>query len=184
MKAFLLCLVAAVAVVKGEPPVSGGYSYSRPGGHGGGGHGGGSFGGGTLVPVAPGPNTNEGQYVDGQILEEVRKIILKDEAASSSLHGGGGGGGYAPSSSYGVPSSGYGVPSSSYGVPSTQYISRVVGVDLEGVKQALQVAQYEQSSGGGGGGYSYSAPSYTSYSVPSSGYGAPSRPSGSYGVPF
>lgn len=184
-----------MALARAEPPVGGGsgYSYSRPsGGFGGGfsggfggGHGGGGGGGGALVPVAPGPSSNEGQYVDNQILEEVRKIILKDEASQPSYSSGGGGGGYpsGPSSSYGAPSSSYGVPSSSYGVPSQQYISRVVGVDLEGVKQALQVAQYLQTSGGGGGGYSYSAPS-SSYSAPSSSYGAPSRPSGSYGAPF
>lgn len=176
----------SLAAVSAEAPLGGGggYSYSRPsggfgggfgGGHGGG-HGGG--GGGALIPVAPGPSTNEGQHVDGQILEQVRQIILKDEAATSTVHGGGGGfGGGYPSSSYGVPSSSYGVPSSSYGVPSHHYVSRVVGVDLEGIKQALQVAQYEQHGGyASGGGYSYPAPSGS--------YGVPSRPSGSYGVPF
>uniref|UniRef100_A0A069DQ74 Putative conserved secreted protein n=1 Tax=Panstrongylus megistus TaxID=65343 RepID=A0A069DQ74_9HEMI len=184
MKTLALCLVVSLAAVSAEPPVGGGYSYSRPSGGGfvggfGGGHGGGhGGGGGALIPVAPGPSTNEGQHVDGQILEQVRQIILKDEAASSTIHGGGGGGfgGGYPSSSYGVPSSSYGVPSSSYGVPSHHYISRVVGVDLEGIKQALQVAQYEQHGGyATGGGYSY---------APSGSYGVPSRPSGSYGVPF
>ncbi|KAF6210505.1 hypothetical protein GE061_013611 [Apolygus lucorum] len=206
MRGFALCLVATLAVVAAEPPVGGGYSYSRPSGGGGYSSGGGGYssggggyssggggyssgGGGSLVAVAPGPSTNEGQYVDGQILEQVRQIILKDEASSSSGYSSGGGGGFGgypsgPSSSYGAPSSSYGAPSSSYGVPSQQqYISRVVGVDLEGVKQALQVAQFEQQqSGGGGGGYNY-APS-SSYSAPSSSYGAPSRPSGSYGAPF
>ncbi|XP_075227501.1 uncharacterized protein LOC142327959 [Lycorma delicatula] len=179
MKAVSLCLVASLAFVYAEPPVGGGYSYSRPsGGYSGGGgyHGGGGYsggGGGGYIQVAPGPSTNEGQYVDQGLLEQVRQIILKDEASSVSYSGGGGGGGGYPSSSYGVPSSSYGVPSSSYGVPQ-HYISRVVGIDLEGVKQALQVAQFEQASSGGGyaGGY------------PSGSYGAPSRPSGSYGVPY
>ncbi|XP_044262827.1 pro-resilin-like [Tribolium madens] len=84
---------------------------------------------------------------------------------SYSRFGGGHGGGV---------SSSYGVPSPSYGVPS--YSARVVGIDLEGIKQAIQVAQYNQvSHQAGGGGYP---------SGPSSSYGAPSRPSSSYGAPF
>lgn len=156
--------LALVAVARAEPPS--GYSYNRPsGGHSGGfsgGFSGGLSGGGPLRPVSSGYQTSEGQQVDPQLLEQVRQILLKEEASSGSGgHGGHGG----ISSSYGAPSSSYGVPSSSYGVPG--YSSRVVGINLEGVRQAIQVAQYEQS--GGSSGY------------PSSSYGTPS---GSYGAPY
>ncbi|XP_023945609.1 pro-resilin [Bicyclus anynana] len=174
MKAFVACIaLALVACASAEPPS--GYSYSRPsGGHGGGGFGGaigGLLGGGALRAVSSGYQTSEGQQVDGQLLEQIRQILLKEEASSGSGFGGGHGGGHgAPSSSYGAPSSSYGVPSTSYGVPSG---GRVVGISLEAIRQAIQVAQYEQS-GGVSGGYP---------SGPSSSYGAPA-PSGSYGAPY
>ena len=177
---YLQCLTAAlIGTISAEPPS--GYSYNRPSGGGGGGGGGyysgggggggggffgGGGGGGNLISVAPGPSTNEGQYVEPQLLEKIRQLLLQEEANSHSSGGGGFGGGY--------PSSQYGVPSTQYGVPS--YQTRVVGVDLEGIRQAIQVAQYQQTSigAGGGGGYNY---------APSGSYGAP-RPSGSYGAPF
>ncbi|PSN39486.1 hypothetical protein C0J52_10035, partial [Blattella germanica] len=174
------CLAAAlVGTISAEPPS--GYNYNRPSGGGGGGGGGGYYsggggggGGGNLISVAPGPSTSEGQYVEPQLLEKIRQLLLQEEsnAAASGGGGGGGGGGY--------PSSQYGAPSTQYGVPS--YQTRVVGVDLEGVRQAIQVAQYQQTSVGAstGGGYNY--PSSGS-SGPSGSYGAP-RPSGSYGAPF
>lgn len=168
--------VAMALVVSAEPPS--GYSYSRPSGGGGfiGGGGGGFIGGGGgggYTAVSSGYQTSEGQHVDPALLEQVRQILLKEEQSSGHAGGGGhigggGGGGY--------PSSTYGVPSSTYGVPS--YHTRVVGIDLDGVRQAIQVAQYHQVSHGavgGGGGYP---------SGPSSSYGAPARPSGSYGAPF
>lgn len=176
MLSLLQCLLAVVVAVQAEAP--GGYSYSRPSGGysggGGGGYSGGGGGGGGYVPVPVGPSSNEGQYVDQQLLGQIRQIILQHESQSSS--GGGGGGGYSSG-----PSSSYGVPSSSYGAPSGGYSSRVVGVDLEGVQPAIQVAQYEQSSGSSGG---YSNGGYSS-GGPSSSYGAPARsPSSSYGAPF
>lgn len=192
MSVSLQCLaVALIGATTAEPPS--GYNYNRPssyfpGGGGGGGGGGGvafasssssSFsGGGNLISVSPGPSSNEGQYVEPQLLEKIRQLLLQEEA-SASAHGGGGGGGGGG----GYPSSQYGAPSSQYGAPS--YQTRVVGVDLEGVRQAIQVAQYQQTSvgaGGGGGGYP-SGPS-SSYAAPSASFSASARPSGSYGAPF
>lgn len=182
--------LALVACASAEPPS--GYNYNRPsgggggggfgggfggghGGGGGGGHGGGGGGGGGYRAVSSGYQTSEGQNVDAQLLEQVRQILLKEESQSSSGSGSGGYSGGAPSSSYGAPSSSYGAPpSSSYGAPSGG--GRVVGINLEDVRQAIQVAQFEQSGGSSGGGYP---------SGPSSSYGAPSRsPSSSYGAPF
>lgn len=150
------CIALALVACAGAEPPSG-YSYNRPSGGHGGSFSGGLSGGGPLQPVPAGYQPSEGQHVDAQLLEQVRQILLKEEASSGS-----GGGHSAPSSSYGTPSSSYGVPSSSYGVPG--YSSRVVDINLEGVRQAIQVAQYEQS-GGSSGGY-------------------PSAPSGSYGAPY
>lgn len=121
-------------------------------------------------------------------MEQIRQVILKDESNSVSS------GGY-PSSSYGAPSSSYGAPSSGYGAPSSGgWTSKVTGVDLEGVKPAIQVAQYEQSASQGGG---YSSGGYpsggisTSYGAPSSGfsslsgsYAPAAKPSSAYGAPF
>ncbi|XP_011700450.1 PREDICTED: putative glycine-rich cell wall structural protein 1 [Wasmannia auropunctata] len=184
MNPLIACMIVGLAgFALAEPPVSGGYSYSRPSGGGisfGGGGGGISFGGGGgggYTQVSTGFQTNEGASVDSALLEQIRQILLKEELQSQGSGGGfgGGGGGYsAPSSSYGAPSSQYGAPSPQYGVPS--YQTRVVGIDLEGIRQAIQVAQFNQvSQGGGGGGYP---------SGPSSSYGAPSRPSSGYGAPF
>lgn len=162
---FVLALAAAAVA---EPPS--GYSYSRPSG-GGGGYslgGGLSGGGGGYTAVASGYQTSEGASVDPALLEQVRQILLKEEQSSASSIGGIGG----ISTSYGAPSSSYGVPSSTYGVPG--YHARVVGIDLEGIKQAIQVAQYNQITHQAGG--------YPS--GPSTSYGAPSRPSGSYGAPY
>lgn len=157
---FLQCIaLALVACASAEPPS--GYNYNRPSGGGGGGSSG-LGGGGGYQAVPTGYQTSEGQNVDPQLLEQVRSILLKEEASSGSGGGGHGGGhGGAPSSSYGAPSSSYGAPSTSYGVPS----ARVVGIVLEGVRQAIQVAQYEQSGGSSGGGYPAA--------VPSGSYGAP-----------
>lgn len=183
------CLAASlVGIISAEPPS--GYNYNRPssysGGGGGGGGGGyagtssfgvGSFGGGgNLISVSPGPSSNEGQYVEPQLLEKIRQLLLQEES-SASAHGGGGGGGGG-----GYPSSQYGVPSTQYGAPS--YQTRVVGVDLEGVRQAIQVAQYEQTSVGAGGGGGYPSGPSSSYGAPSATFSASSRPSGSYGAPF
>ncbi|XP_076679176.1 uncharacterized protein LOC143374706 [Andrena cerasifolii] len=176
MNPLIACMIIGLAgFALAEPPVSSGYSYSRPSGGGGGGGGyslggGGGGGGGGYTSVSTGYQTSEGASVDGALLEQIRQILLKEELQSQQT-GGFGGGGYAPSSSYGAPSSQYGVPSSSYGVPSIQ--TRVVGVDLEGIRQAIQVAQFNQISQGPGG--------YPS--GPSGSYGVPSRPSGSYGAP-
>ncbi|XP_060804473.1 pro-resilin [Amyelois transitella] len=184
MKAFVACIALALVSVHAEPPS--GYNYNRPSSGGfSGGFSGGLSGGGGYRAVSSGFQTSEGQNVDPQLLEQVRQILLKEESQSSSGSGFGGGfGGHSsgPSSSYGAPApfSSYGAPapSSSYGAPSTSYgapSARVVGIDLEGVRQAIQVAQFEQS-GGSSGGYP---------SGPSSSYGAPARaPSSSYGAPF
>ncbi|XP_061719774.1 pro-resilin [Cydia pomonella] len=183
MKAFVACIaLALVAAVRAEAPLSGGgYNYNRPSGGGfSGGFSGGLSGGGGYRAVSSGYQTSEGQNVDQQLLEQVRQILLKEESSASSGSISGGFGGSAPSSSYGAPSSSYGAPSSSYGAPSSSYGvpssgGRVVGINLEGVRQAIQVAQFEQS-GGSSGGYP---------SGPSSSYGAPARaPSGSYGAPY
>lgn len=188
----LQCMVVGLAgFALAEAPVSSGYSYNRPsggggggggysfGGGGGGGFGGGGFGGGGgYTQVSTGGQTNEGASVDSALLEQIRQILLKEELQSQQS-GGFGGSGYAPSSSYGAPSSQYGVPSTQYGAPS--YQTRVVGIDLEGIRQAIQVAQFNQVTQGTGG---YPSGPSSSYGAPSSSYGAPSRPSGSYGAPF
>ncbi|KAK7868070.1 hypothetical protein R5R35_005537 [Gryllus longicercus] len=177
MKTLALCVVAALAACATAEPPSG-YSYSRPsggysggGGFGGGGYsGGGGFGGGGgggYVQEAVGYSTSEGQYVDAELLQKIRQILLREEANAAASGGGGGGG---ISSSYGAPSTQYGVPSTQYGVPSTHY--RVVGIELGNTQQAIQVAQYRQTTYGSGGGYNY-APAQ-SYGAPSSSYGAPS----------
>ena len=151
------CIIVGLAgFALAEPPS--GYSYSRP------------SGGGGYTSVSTGYQTSEGASIDGALLEQIRQILLREEQNSG--FGGGIGGGYAPSSSYGAPSSQYGVPSSSYGVPS--YQTRVVGIDLDGIRQAIQVAQFNQVSHAPGG--------YPS--GPSGSYGVPSRPSGSYGAPY
>ncbi|KAH1022428.1 hypothetical protein HUJ04_011832 [Dendroctonus ponderosae] len=136
MNSFGVVLAFALATVAiAEPPS--GYSYSRPSGGGsiGGGislGGGLSGGGGGYTAVSSGYQTSEGASVDPALLEQVRQILLKEEqnSASSSSIGGG------ISSSYGAPSAQYGAPSPQYGVPS--YSTRVVGIDLEGIKQAIQ----------------------------------------------
>ncbi|KAL6435515.1 hypothetical protein ACFW04_005472 [Cataglyphis niger] len=170
MNLLIACMIVGLAgFALAEPPVSSGYSYSRPtGGGGGGGFFGG--GGGGYTQMSFGGQSSEGASVDGALLEQIRQILLKEESQSVGF---GGGGGYsAPSSSYGAPSAQYGPPSTQYGVPS--YQTRVVGIDLEGIRQAIQVAQFNQVSQGPGG--------YPS--GPSTSYGAPSRPSGSYGAPY
>ncbi|KAB0802842.1 hypothetical protein PPYR_05028 [Photinus pyralis] len=169
---YTVCMALAMTLaVMAEPPS--GYSYSKPGGGGflggggGGYHSGLSGGGGGYTAVSSGYQTSEGQHIDHALLEQVRQILLKEEQSSSS-HSVGGFGGHGISSSYGPPSHSYGPPSSAYGVPGYGG-GHVIGIDLEGVKQAIQVAQYHQASishGGGGGGYSYH------------------KPSGSYGAPF
>lgn len=156
--------------VSAEPPS--GYNYNRPsGGSSGGfsgGFSGGLSGGGGYRAVSSGYQTSEGQNVDAQLLEQIRQILLKEESSSSSSFSGSGSGySSGPSSSYGAPSSSYGVPSSSYGVPNGG--GRVVGINLEGVRQAIQVAQYEQTASGGG----YPSGPSNSYGTPSSSYGAP-----------
>ncbi|CAH0556625.1 unnamed protein product [Brassicogethes aeneus] len=155
--------LAAVAVA--EPPS--GYNYNRPGGNGGFSHGGGySLGGGSYSSEPIGYQTSEGASVDPQLLEQVRQILLNEEqnhaSASSSS---------SISSFHGAPSPQYGVPSSSYGAPGG-YSARVVGIDLEGIKQAMQVAQFHQQTQEAGHGFS----GYSS--------GPASSPSSSYGAPY
>ncbi|CAH2087705.1 unnamed protein product [Euphydryas editha] len=164
MKAFVACIALALVVCASAEAPSG-YNYNRPsGGISGGFSSGLSGGGGGYRAVSSGYQTSEGQNVDAQLLDQVRQILLKEEASVSSSSSG-----YlsAPSSSYGAPSSSYGVPSTSYGVPNGG--GRVVGINLEGIRQAIQVAQYEQTSSGGG----YPSGPSTSYGTPSGSYGAP-----------
>ncbi|XP_029659528.1 pro-resilin-like [Formica exsecta] len=180
MNLLIACMIVGLAgFALAEAPVSSGYSYSRPSGGGGGGSfsfGGGGGGGGGYTQVSFGGQSSEGASVDGALLEQIRQILLKEELQSQQgggFGGGGLGGGFGPSSSYGAPSAQYGAPpSTQYGVPG--YQTRVVGIDLEGIRQAIQVAQFNQVSQGPGG--------YPS--GPSTSYGAPSRPSGSYGAPY
>ncbi|XP_029163974.1 glycine-rich cell wall structural protein 2 [Nylanderia fulva] len=185
MNPLIACMIVGLAgFALAEPPS--GYNYNRPSGGGGGGGGGYSFGGGGgggfssfgggggggYTQVSPGGQTNEGASVDSALLEQIRQILLKEESQGGGGFGGGGFGG-GISSGYSAPSAQYGAPpSTQYGAPS--YQTRVVGIDLEGIRQAIQVAQFNQVSQGPGG--------YPS--GPSSSYGAPSRPSGSYGAPF
>ncbi|XP_029659525.1 pro-resilin-like, partial [Formica exsecta] len=130
------------------------------------GGGGGGGGGGGYTQVSFGGQSSEGASVNGALLEQISQILLKEELQSQQS------GGFGPSSSYSAPSAQYGAPpSTQYGVPS--YQTRVVGIDLEGIRQAIQVAQFNQVSQGSGG--------YPS--GPSTSYGAPSRPPSSYGAP-
>lgn len=205
-------IISLAGVALAEPPISSGYNYNRPssggnsggggyslgggggyssGGGGGGGYSSGGSGGG-YTQVSSGYPTSEGAQVDGQLLEQIRQILLKEESQSQQS-GSFGGSGYAPSSSYGPPSGSYGPPSSQYGVPSINN-GRVVGIDLEGIRQAIQVAQFHQATqtSGNTGGYPSgptggypSGPTGGYPSQPSGSYGTPSRPpSGSYGAPF
>jgi hypothetical protein len=188
---FAVFMLAAVVVA--EPPS--GYNYqpaqSFGGGSAGGFSSGGGFGnGGGYQQVPIGQQTNEGQNVDPQLLEQIRQILLQEESKA------GAGGAGRPSSQYGAPQPQYGPPA-----PAA---SRVVGIELENVLQAMQVAQFlKQESQAIAGGYSrgpaqqsfgvsssYGAPaapsnSYGAPAAPSSSYGAPAqRPSSSYGAPF
>ncbi|XP_028028395.1 prisilkin-39-like [Bombyx mandarina] len=194
----LIVALALIGCVAAEPPV--GYSYSAPSSIVIGGHSSLSSGG-HYTPVPVGHQETEGYSVDPHLLEKIKTIILKDEIQNqayqsvSSSHGHG----------HGV-SSHYGPPAPVYGVPH----DRIVGIELEHLQQAIQVAQYHQaeegyaggyaggysgysgisgySSGGhggySGGGHSYSSPSisYSTIGVPSGSYGVPS-PSSSYGAP-
>ncbi|XP_058800178.1 uncharacterized protein LOC131669365 [Phymastichus coffea] len=195
MNPLIACVLVGMAgVTLAEPPS--GYNYNRPsggfGGGGGGGFGGGfggysgggglGGGGGGYTQVSSGGyQSNEGANVDPALLEQLKSIIIKEEASSGAGgYSGGGGGGFGggypsggPSGSYGPPSGSYGPPSSSYGVPGVGG-GRVVGIDFENIRQAIEVAQLHQASQGSGGGY------------PSGGGGGyPSgRPSSSYGAPF
>ncbi|KAF4531604.1 hypothetical protein B566_EDAN010070 [Ephemera danica] len=154
MNSLALCLFAGLlAVTFAEPPS--GYNYPRPSGGGGGGHGGsfggGSFGGGSFGGGSFGGGSfgggdfggGEGQNVDPQILEQVRQIILRSEA-----------------------SGGHGGVTSEYGVPA----ARVVDIHLQGVRPAIQVAQFQQTHQG------------QAQAVATGGY--PRGPATSYGAPF
>lgn len=201
MNSFVMFAVFALAAVASAEPPSGynyrpannGGGFSSGGGYSSGGgfsSGGSAFGGSSnYVQEQIGPNTNEGQNIDPQLLDKIRNILLQEEskAGSGSQGGFGGFGGQGPQSSYGPPKPQYGPPSVGG--------QRVVGIILENTIPSIQVAQYkaeEQGSSGGysSGGYSsgpsFSAPSqsYGAPSAPSSSYGAPQRPSSNYGAPF
>ncbi|XP_044737124.1 keratin, type I cytoskeletal 10-like [Chrysoperla carnea] len=165
MNTFKVYIVIALATLAtAEPPSS--YSYSRASGGVGGGYSGGSLGGGWpgsnnggYTAVSTGYQTSEGIAVDPQLLEQVRQILLKEEQA---------GGGWQ-SNNAGWQSS----PSSSYGVPSYTSSGRVIGLDLEGIRQSIQVAQYKQGPVGSvnGGWTSGASNSYSVSNGPSSSYG-------------
>lgn len=189
--------LALIGCAVAEPPV--GYSYSGPSSLS---ISGGLSSGGHYSQVPIGHQTSEGYQVDPHLLEKVRHIILKDEIQNQA---------YQQSSGYSSQGHGHGV-SSHYGAPAPVYgvpNQRIVGIELEHLQQAIQVAQYHQadegyasgyaggySSGGYSGGYSsgqgsdghgsisYSAPavSYATIGVPSGSYGIPSV-SSSYGAP-
>lgn len=155
-------VIALAALATAEPPS--GYSYSRSSGGVGGGYSGGSLGGGYAAggssggykAVSTGYQTSEGIAVDPQLLEQVRQILLKEEQAAGGFQ----------SNNAGWHSS----PSSSYGVPSYTPSGRVIGLDLEGIRQAIQVAQYKQESHGTVGGVNsgWSSGASNSYSASSS----------------
>lgn len=159
---------------------SGGYNYAPQGGFGGG-VSGGSFGGsgGGYQQVPIGGQTYEGQQVDAELLEKIRQILLQEESKA-------GAGGHSGGHSGGGISSQYGAPQPQYGPPAAGG-SRVVGIELGQILQAMQVAQYlKQETQAVSGGYSRGPAGgvASSYSAPSQSYGAPSRPSSSYGAPF
>lgn len=157
-----------------EPPS--GYNYAPQGGFGGG-VSGGSFGGsgGGYQQVPIGGQTYEGQTVDAELLEKIRQILLQEESKAGA---GGNIGGGGISTQYGAPQPQYGPPAGG---------SRIVGIELGQILQAMQVAQYlKQETQAASGGYSRGPAGgvASSYSAPSQSYGAPSRPSSSYGAPF
>ncbi|XP_022819775.1 glycine-rich protein DOT1-like [Spodoptera litura] len=191
--------LALLGCAMAEPPV--GYSYSAPsssislGSLSGGGHY-------HSVPV--GHSESEGYFVDPHLLHKIKNILLSEEIKNQEYSGGHGGHGHGHG--HGI-SSQYGVPAPVYGVPS----QKVVGIELDHVQQAIQVAQYHQAEevyagghgyySGGHGGYSsgghggYSSGGHGGYSsgghggFSSGGHGGSSHyttigiPSGSYGVP-
>ncbi|XP_075970002.1 uncharacterized protein LOC142972619 [Anticarsia gemmatalis] len=191
-----LVALALLGCAAAEPPV--GYSYSAPSHH----HssssiiaiGGISGGSGHYTSVPVGHQTSEGYHVDPHLLSKIKHIILKDEIQNQAYSGGHGHGSHGISSHYGPPAPVYGVPH-----------DRIVGIELDHIQQAIQVAQYHQaeegyatgyaggysgyssgghgfSSGGHGfGGHGHGHSTFTTIGVPSGSYGVP--PSSSYGVP-
>ncbi|XP_035436494.1 prisilkin-39-like [Spodoptera frugiperda] len=179
--------LALLGCAMAEPPV--GYSYSAPSSSI-------SLGslssGGHYHSVPVGHSESEGYYVDPHLLHKIKNILLSEEIKNQQYSGGSGHGhGHGISSHYGAPAPVYGVPS-----------QKVVGIELDHVQQAIQVAQYHQAeevyAGGHGGYYSggqggYSSGGHGGYS--SGGHGGFSSgggsshyttigiPSGSYGVP-
>lgn len=143
--------------------------------------------GGPYTSVPIGYSESEGYNVDPQLLYKIKKILLSEEIKNQESGFGSSGHGHGHVSSH------YGPPAPVYGVPQ----QRVVGIELDHVQQAIQVAQYHQAeegyagghgsyySGGQGGyssgGYSSGGDSgYATIGIPSGSYGVPS---GSYGVP-
>lgn len=170
--------LALLGCAAAEPPV--GYSYSAPSSYisGGGISGGISGGSGHYSSVPIGHQESEGYHVDPHLLYKIKNIILKDEIQNQGSSGFGGSHG-----SHGI-SSHYGPPAPVYGVPQ----DRIVGIELDHVQQAIQVAQYHQAEEGYASGY---AGGYSGYSSGGHGYSSGGGhgfstigvPSGSYGVP-
>ena len=141
--------IALVGSAFAEPPVPSGYNYATPVV----GTDSGSLGQGGYTDVGVGHQTSEGLIVDDVLLAKIKEVLLHEEMSAA-------GGSQGVSSVYGPPV---------YGPPATG--GKVIGIDLEGVKQAIQVAEYlknEQAS---------------VHLTPSGSYGPPQMPSGLYGAP-
>lgn len=141
--------LATVAVA--EPPSQSygapSQSYGAPSGGGGGQlfqlvpAGGSQFnsagGGGGFQASGDNSQTNEGQNVDPQLLEQVKQILLQEESRASASGGSQFNSG-GPSGSYGPPRQEYGAPAAGGG--------RVVAIELERVQQGRQVASFSQQT--------------------------------------
>jgi len=169
MNTFTVLMAFALATVAvAEPPSSYGAPSQGHGGGGGqtfrlvpagggggssfgsaGGFGGGGFGGG-------GAQSNEGQNIDPQLLQQVRQILLQEESKAGASGG--------QQFNAGGPSGSYGAPQPQYGAPAA---ARIVGIELEGVRQGIQVASFSQQS-------------QEQSNAPSSSYGAPAPSGGPY----
>ncbi|XP_063709121.1 pro-resilin-like [Culicoides brevitarsis] len=138
-----------------------------------GGHGGSSFGSaggfggsGGFQQNNDNSQTNEGQQVDPQLLEQVKQILLQEESKASAGSQFNSGSGGAPSGSYGPPSQQYGAPSQQYGAPAAGG-GRVVAIELEPVQQGRQVASFSQQT-------------QEQSNSPAGSYGPPPRTGGRY----
>ncbi|KAJ8714759.1 hypothetical protein PYW07_002984 [Mythimna separata] len=130
---------------------------------------GGSSSLGEYQSLPLGAQTSEGKELDAELLQQLRKILIKEEdpfggdeeIAAKWLK-----------AAYGGPSSSYGAPSSEYGAPATGHggIDRVIGVTFEGIDQSILIAEYHQTDSDSG---SLGHGSSSTLAIPSGQYGAP-----------